>query len=100
MTIELKKFGITLVSRPAGREAFQAIRPLLKTGESVRVDFDGVLAVTPSWVDEFLTLLLEHTSRVELMKTDNASVLATLRVLAEANQGAVADLSRKFLHAQ
>jgi len=98
MIIELKKFGITLVSRPAGREAFSAIRPLLKSGESVRVDFRGILAATPSWVDEFLTLLLEHTGDVELMPTDNASVLATLRVLAEANQGPVADLSREFLH--
>ncbi len=97
MTIELKKFGTTLISRPAGQEAFNAIRPLLKAGQPVRINFSGVLAVTPSWVDEFLTFLLEHTKNVELVPTDNASVLATLRVLAKANQGPVAELSRNFL---
>jgi hypothetical protein len=97
MIIQLKKFGTTLISRPAGREAFNAIRPLLKKDGLVEIDFDGVLAVTPSWVDEFLTSLLEYTKNVELMSTDNASLLATLRVLAKADQGPVADLSRNFL---
>ena len=42
-TIYLKKFGTVLVSRPAGLEAFQAIRPALDASQPVVVDFDGVL---------------------------------------------------------
>lgn len=49
MLIELKKFGTILTSRPAGREAFNAIRSRLKPSEGVvQIDFGGVLAVTPS----------------------------------------------------
>ena len=99
MIIELKKFGTILLSRPAGREAFSAIRPQIKLEESnVQVDFSNVFTLTPSWADEFLTLLLEYTNgRVELLPTDNSSVIATLRILVEANQGPAADIARRFL---
>lgn len=99
MVIECKKFGTILTSRPAGREAFNAIRPELKPdGGKVQVDFRDVLAVTPSWVDEFLSLLIEYVGGgVELLPTDNASVLATLRVLAESKQEPVAGLARRYL---
>lgn len=102
MVIECKKFGTILTSRPAGREAFNAIRSELKPGkEIVQVDFGGVLAVTPSWVDEFLSLLMEHVGGgVEILPTDNASVLATLRVLAEAKQEPVAGLARRYLESK
>lgn len=101
MIIELKKFGMILTSRPAGREAFNAIRPELKRGEAVQVDFRGVLAVTPSWVDEFLSLLIDYVGdKVELLPTDNTSVLATLRVFAEANQEPVAGLARRYLESK
>ena len=96
--IHLKKFGDVLVSRPAGREAFAAIRPSLDPTSFVQVDFDGVLTVTPSWLDEFLTNLAEFMGgRVELLPTDNASVLASLPVLAMARQDAVADIVKKAL---
>lgn len=52
MKIYLKKFGTILMSRPAGREAFLAFSPVLneiKEGESVLVDFEGVVAFAPSW---------------------------------------------------
>ncbi|OHB22190.1 MAG: hypothetical protein A2939_00225 [Parcubacteria group bacterium RIFCSPLOWO2_01_FULL_48_18] len=99
MVIELKKFGMILTSRPAGREAFNAIRPTLKPGDDVvQVDFREVLAVTPSWVDEFLSLLIDYIGEnVELLPTDNTSVLATLRVLAEAKQEPLASLARRYL---
>src|SRR3990167_939691 len=101
MIIELKKFGAILMYRPAGREAFNAIRPELKQGEAVRVDFRGVLAVTPSWVDEFLLLLIGYVGdNVEILPTDNTSVLATFRVFAEAKQEPVAGLARRYLESQ
>ncbi len=41
-TIQLKKFGTVLVSRPSGREAFNAIRPTLDVQTLVQIDFEGV----------------------------------------------------------
>lgn len=97
-SIQLRKFGKILVSRPAGREAFSAIRPILERNASVEVDFEGVLSVTPSWLDEFLTHLAEYTgSQVELLPTKNASVLAALPVLGEAREDAVADIVKRAL---
>ena len=99
MTIKLKKFGTILTSRPAGREAFSAIRHELTSAKTpIMVDFSEVIAVTPSWVDEFLTPLAEYASgKVELIPTDNTSVIATLKILAEANQEPVASIARRYL---
>jgi len=85
MTIELKKFGTTLISRQTGREAFAALQPILrdvKPDENVEVDFDGVLTFSPSWGDEFLTPLLNtYGDRLSLRNTNNPSVQATLDML-------------------
>jgi hypothetical protein len=72
-TIQLKKFGSVLVSRPAGLEAFNAIRPQLNPDEAIQIDFDEVLTVTPSWLDEFLTQLTNYNEgKVDLLPTNNA----------------------------
>ncbi|MBI2430925.1 MAG: STAS-like domain-containing protein [Candidatus Levybacteria bacterium] len=85
MTIELKKFGTTLVSRPSGKEAWLAFQPVLNEisqNEEVIVDFDGVVVLTPSWADEFLTPLREKfKEKVVLHNIDNPSVKATLDIL-------------------
>lgn len=85
MKIELKKFGVTLVSRPAGKEAWLAFQPVLKTvqsNEKIIVNFDGVIVLTPSWADEFLTPLKNNfKERVELVNITNPSVEATLSIL-------------------
>lgn len=85
MKIELKKFGVTLVSRPAGKEAWLAFQPVLKTVQSngkIIVDFDGVIVLTPSWADEFLTPLKNNfKERIELVNITNPSVEATLSIL-------------------
>ncbi|MEK9168060.1 MAG: hypothetical protein AAB769_01885 [Patescibacteria group bacterium] len=63
MKIYLKKFGTILMSRPAGREAFLAFSPVLneiKEGESVLVDFEGVVAFAPSGGAEFLVPLAKN----------------------------------------
>lgn len=96
--IQLKKFGTVLISRPAGLEAFNAIRPQLNTDVPVQIDFDQVLTVTPSWLDEFLTQLTDYNGgKVELIPTKNASVLAALPILAAARKDFVATVVLKAL---
>mgnify|MGYP001615589933 CR=1 FL=1 len=96
--IQLKKFGTVLISRPAGLEAFNAIRPQLNPDTPVQIDFDQVLTVTPSWLDEFLTNLTNYNGgKVDFLPTKNASVLAALPVLAEARKDFVADVVLRAL---
>ena len=87
MTISLKKFGITLVSRPSGKEAWLAFQPVLNEispDEEIVVDFGEVVVLTPSWADEFLTPLYKRfNNRVKLHNIDNPSVTATLAILAK-----------------
>lgn len=86
MTIELKKFGEILVSRPAGREAFLAMSAYLikdlEAGEEVIIDFGDVKVLTPSWADEVITKLAQ-THRLKFIHTDNPTVKATLKTLTE-----------------
>lgn len=90
MIIDLKKFGTTLVSRPAGKEAWLAFQPILKDvpqNEKIVVNFNEVVVLTPSWADEFLTPLRESfKKRVELINTNNPSVKATLEILNKTFQ--------------
>ncbi len=96
--IQLKKFGSVLVSRPAGREAFQAIRPTLDANIPIQIDFSDVVTVTPSWFDEFLTNLAEFANgKVELLPTKNASVLASLPVIGAERNDTVADIIRRAI---
>lgn len=85
MNIELKKFGTTLVSRQAGKEAFLAFSPLLrnvKKNENIVINFEGVIVFTPSWADEFLTKIQENfPGKVTYINTENPSVKATLEIL-------------------
>ena len=85
MTIYLKKFGTTLVSRPSGKEAWLAFQPVLNEtpdNEEIIVDFSDVVVLTPSWADEFLTPLRNRFGElVTLRNTDNVSVTATLEIL-------------------
>ena len=85
MNIQIHKFGTTLVSRPAGKEAWLAFQPSLEhiaEGEKVVVDFQDVTVLTPSWADEFLTPLYSRFGKqVKLLHTTNPSVMATLSIL-------------------
>lgn len=97
-TIQLKKFGNVLVSRPLGLEAFNAIRPVLNPETYIRIDFDQVLTITPSWLDEFLTNLADfNQGKIELLPTTNPSVLAILPILAIARKDLVADVVNRAL---
>jgi len=85
MIIELKKFGDTLISRQAGREALAAFQPTLRSvnaAENIEIDFAGVLTLAPSWADEFITgLKKQFGDRIVLRTSDNLSVKATLEIL-------------------
>ncbi|PIY80343.1 MAG: DUF4325 domain-containing protein [Candidatus Pacebacteria bacterium CG_4_10_14_0_8_um_filter_42_14] len=90
MLVQLKKFGTTLVSRPSGKEALLAFRPTLsdlKKGEDLIIDFDGVLVLTPSWIDEFLTPLVNSLKKqVKLVNKNNPSVKVSLQILSQQHQ--------------
>lgn len=96
MRIALKKFGTTLTSRQAGSEAFKALQSQLRDlseHDTVEVDFEGVLTLSPSWADEFLTPLREqYGTRLRLLPSENLSVQATLRLLENIHKGHDADM--------
>jgi len=90
MKLQLEKFGTTLISRELGSEAFKAFQPTLRElpkDEVLEIDFSGILTLSPSWADEFITPLLnELNDKLILLPSDNLSVQATLRILQEANK--------------
>ena len=83
MKIELKKFGDVLTSRPAGREAFAAIRPTLDLNASeVEIDFSDIISLSPSWADEFFRPLNQlYNNNIIFLSSDNPLVKATLGIL-------------------
>ncbi len=85
MKIELKKFGKVLISRPSGKEAFLAIRPVLDPeADKVEIDFTDVLSLSPSWADEFFRPLEKiYDGRVVYLPSNNLSVKTTLKILQE-----------------
>jgi len=77
---------------------YLAIRPQLNPDVRIQIDFDEVLTITPSWLDEFLTNLADfNKGKVELLPTTNPSVLAALPVLAMARKDLVADIVNRAL---
>ena len=90
MKLQLEKFGRTLISRELGGEAFKAFQPTLRElskNEELEIDFSGVLTLSPSWADEFLSPLLNQLDdKLLLLPSDNLSVQATLKILGEVNK--------------
>jgi len=90
MKLQLNKFGETLISRELGSEAYKAFQPTLRAFsniEELEIDFSGVLTLSPSWADEFLSPVLGLLGdKLILLPTDNLSVLASLRIIQEANK--------------
>lgn len=85
MRISLKQYGEILTSRPAGREAALAMKARVKPapGEQIELDFDGVLSIGPSWLDEVLGALRAEygRERVLCLPTKNLSVIESLKVI-------------------
>ena len=90
MKLKLEKFGKTLISRELGSEALKALQQTLRElsqSEQLEIDFSGVLTLSPSWGDEFLSPLLNQLgNRLVLLPSDNLSVQATLKILQEASK--------------
>lgn len=90
MHVALKKFGTTLLSREAGKEAYAAFAPLRQSmadTEIIEVDFSGVITFSPSWGDEFLSpLQKKYKNRLVLGNTKNPSVQATLKLLEQIHK--------------
>ena len=90
MKLQLEKFGKTLISRELGSEAFKAFQSILHEfpkNEKLEIDFSGVLTLSPSWADEFISPSFnELGDRLILLASDNLSVQATLRILYKANK--------------
>jgi len=98
MNIQIKQFGNMLTSREQGKEAFNAIRPLLSINKpkELFIDFDGVGTFSPSWGDEFLTLLRdEYKGKITLLNIKNASVVASLDLLSELSESFNTDFDIK-----
>ncbi len=85
MRIKLKRYGAVLSSRPAGREAALAMKAYQRPGarEKIELDFEGVLSVGPSWLDEVLTALRREygADRVVCLPSKNPSVIESLKAL-------------------
>ncbi|MEK7617728.1 MAG: hypothetical protein AAB410_01145 [Patescibacteria group bacterium] len=90
MKLLLEKFGRTLISRELGSEALKAFQSTLREigpDELLEIDFSGVLTLSPSWGDEFLSPLLNQLGdRLVLLASDNLSVQATTNILQEVNK--------------
>lgn len=85
MRIKLKQYGEILTSRPAGREAALAMKAYQRPaeGEKIELDFEGVISVGPSWLDEVLGALRREygRDRVICLPTKNPSVIESLKVI-------------------
>ncbi len=85
MRIPLKKYGQILTSRPAGREAALAMQTTVRPAadETIELDFEGVLSIGPSWLDEVLFSLRAQygKDRVICLPTENPSVIESLKVI-------------------
>jgi hypothetical protein len=57
MILEMKKFGVILNSRSAGREAVLRVKQIIngfKDVDEIVLDFNEVEILTPSFADEFI----------------------------------------------
>lgn len=86
MVIDVKKFGEILISRPAGKEAFQVIRSYLIQNSNdpiIEFSFEGVKVVGPSWLEEVVTLLKEHypDKKINFQATRNQSVIKSIEII-------------------
>lgn len=83
MIIEIKRFGKILSSRTEGREAALLLlaNELKVRPNSVELDFDEILVMTPSWLGEFVNTLNDASiHKIFYTKLSNASVKASVDI--------------------
>lgn len=88
MRVELKKFGVLLISRPAGRDAFLAFKAYQKPNtesEAIELDFSGVQVLGPSWLDEFISGLKEvfPKNKIVYLPSKNPSIIQSIKTIEE-----------------
>jgi len=86
MVVNIVNFGDTLLSRPAGREAYMMAKAYvfkeIAPSDNIILDFNDVKVLTPSWADEFITgLKTEYTNPLQYINTENPSVKASLKTV-------------------
>ena len=85
MKIKMKRYGEILTSRPAGKGAALAMRAYAKPAKGARIelDFEGVISVGPSWLDEVLGALRRQygKARVVCLPSKNPSVIESLKAI-------------------
>lgn len=89
MKISISKFGDILVSRPAGKEAFQQLLAYSLRGKkprTIELDFKNVLSLAPSWLDEFVTGLRKKGFKIKYLPSKNPSVLQSIKTVEEVEE--------------
>ena len=85
MTLQVKKYGNILTSRPAGREAALSCMAYdLNADKTVglTLDFTEVLVMTPSWLSEFVQTLKEKgVSSVDFLPSENPTVISSIEMI-------------------
>ncbi len=85
MTLQVKKYGNILTSRPAGREAALSCMAYDLSADKaagVTLDFTEVLVMTPSWLSEFVQTLKEKgVSSVEFLPSENPTVISSIEMI-------------------
>jgi hypothetical protein len=87
MKIAVRKFGEFLVSRPAGKEAAAVIQAYFvpaTSEEAIELDFEGVLSVGPSWLDEVVQgIKAKFRNPVVILDAKNASVIKSMEFIEQ-----------------
>ena len=88
--IHIGKIGQVFSSRPEGREAALSIIAYQfnqKPVETVILNFDQVLIMTPSWLSEFIQTIRQHGVRNVQYKNDsNKSVASSIEMIEIEDQ--------------
>ena len=83
MTIQLKRFGQFLSSRPDGREAALVLlsSDLRQHQGALELNFEEILVMTPSWLGEFvITLNQSGIAQIHYTCLENASVKSSVEM--------------------
>lgn len=88
MKVSLKKYGDILLSRPSGKEALKSFlaSSRLKKSQLLELDFNNLISVAPSWLDEFVTGLRSHGFQVQYLPSDNPSVQQSIKTVEETRK--------------
>ena len=87
-SIELRKYSVegSCSSSAAGRRAFKRIHQAIGLGKGVKLSFEGVLVVTPTFLNEALGQLYGHFSEADVRRSLSI-VNATQEQLALLKRG-------------